>query len=102
MLLGILAYSSGSLIPGIIGHTIFDIFNWSYWWSGAADKYSIPTIFETGIDFHFILWIIILGLSIILFLSTTYKLTKVRQQPTEPPNLEKNQKTLNESVQQIY
>jgi membrane protease YdiL (CAAX protease family) len=102
VLLGILAYSSGSLIPGIIGHTIFDIFSWSYWWSGAADKYSIPTIFETGIDFHFILWIIILGLSIILFLSTTYKLTKVRQQPTEPPNLEKNQKTLNESVQQIY
>jgi len=29
--LGILAYKTGSLIPGIIGHSILDIFNYSVW-----------------------------------------------------------------------
>jgi hypothetical protein len=98
MFLGILAYTSGLVIPGIIGHTIFDIFSWSFWWSGAADKLLMPTIFETGIDIHFILWGIIFGLSTALFLWATYKLTMVRQQAAEPQNLEKNQKTLKEPV----
>lgn len=31
VLLGVLAYSSGSLIPGILAHFGLDIFNFSYW-----------------------------------------------------------------------
>ena len=38
-LLGILAYASGSLIPGIVGHAVMDIFNFSYWWSDVAGKW---------------------------------------------------------------
>src|SRR6202035_191970 len=32
VLLGILAFKSGSLIPGIIRHSILDIFDYSVWW----------------------------------------------------------------------
>jgi membrane protease YdiL (CAAX protease family) len=102
VLFGILAYTSGSLIPGIISHVIIDIFSWSYWWSGIAGKFEMRTIFETGIDIHFILWVIIFGMSTTLFLWAAYKLTTVRQQTTEQQILAKNQKTLKESVPQIY
>ena len=102
VLFGILAYTSGSLIPGIIGHTIIDIFSWSYWWSGVAEKFEMRTIFEIGVDLHFILWLIILGISTILFLWAVHKLTRVRQQPTENLTSENNQKALEESIPLIY
>ena len=38
VLLGVLAYTSGSLIPSMIGHTVLDIFNFSYWWSDVAGR----------------------------------------------------------------
>jgi len=102
LLFGILAYSSGSLIPGIIGHTIIDIFSWAYWWSGVAEKFEMRTIFDIGIDIHFILWVIIFGISTALFFWTVHKLTTVRQQTTEQQILENNQKTLKESVPHLY
>jgi len=59
VLLGILAYRSGSLIPGIIGHSILDIFDYSVWWSDLTGGFVKKTIFKTGIDIHFIVWILI-------------------------------------------
>lgn len=79
-LLGILAYTSGSLIPSIIGHVIMDIFNFSYWWSDVAGKFEMRTILETGIDFHFIVWSLVFGTSIALFFWTARKTIAVRQQ----------------------
>ena len=32
-LFGILAYTTGTLIPSIIGHTIMDILNFAFWWT---------------------------------------------------------------------
>jgi membrane protease YdiL (CAAX protease family) len=77
-LLGLLAYSSGSLVPGIIGHTIMDIFNFSYWWSSLAGNFEKKTIFETGIDNHFIVWCLIFLITIILFFFAIIKLQKIK------------------------
>lgn len=80
VLLGILAYVSGSLIPSIIGHIGIDIFNFSYWWSDVAGKFERRTIFETGIDFHFMGWLLIFGVSIVLFFVVIRKIGVVRRQ----------------------
>jgi membrane protease YdiL (CAAX protease family) len=56
VLLGILAYSTGSLIPGIIGHTILDVFDYSFWWTNLMGKSERPTVLESGVDYHFLVW----------------------------------------------
>lgn len=60
VLLGILAYRSGSLIPGIIGHSILDVFDYSVWWTDITGGFTKQTIFKTGVDIHFIVWIMVL------------------------------------------
>jgi membrane protease YdiL (CAAX protease family) len=67
VLLGILAYISGSLIPGIIAHFGLDIFNFSYWWTDIAGQYDHRPVSETGIDVHFIVWGLIFLISVLLF-----------------------------------
>ncbi len=62
--IGTLAYTSGSLIPGIIAHTLLDIINFSYWWSDVAGKFKYQTIAQTGVDTHFII-------STLVFISAT-------------------------------
>ena len=64
---GILAYTSGSLIPGIISHTVADIFNFSYWWTDVAGTFDKRPIAETGIDAHFVVWVLIFVASVALF-----------------------------------
>lgn len=61
VLLGLLAYHSGSLIPGIIGHAILDIFDYSFWWTTITGKIDRKTIFETGVNAHFIGWALLLA-----------------------------------------
>jgi membrane protease YdiL (CAAX protease family) len=55
VLLGLLAWSSGSLIPGIIGHILMDIGLFSYWWTGIAGDFTAPPISETGLDRFFVM-----------------------------------------------
>jgi len=50
ILLGSLAWSARSLIPGMIGHFVMDVGLFAYWWTGIAGKFSGRTIKETGID----------------------------------------------------
>jgi membrane protease YdiL (CAAX protease family) len=76
LLLGILAYASVSLIPAIIGHTIMDIFNFSYWWSNLAGHFNKKTIYATGIDNHFIVWCLVFLMAIFLFFFAILKLRK--------------------------
>jgi membrane protease YdiL (CAAX protease family) len=78
VLLGLLAYSSRSLIPGIIGHTIMDICNFSYWWSNLAGNFVKKTVFETGIDNHFIVWCLIFLITTILFFYAIVKLQNIK------------------------
>jgi membrane protease YdiL (CAAX protease family) len=67
VMLGILAYKSGSLIPGIIGHSILDIFDYSVWWTGLTGGFKKQTIFKTGLDAHFVIWMVIFLLSLFIF-----------------------------------
>ena len=78
ILLGLLAYYTRSLLPGMLGHTIIDVFNFSYWWSSLAGNFAWKTIRITGLDAHFIFWSLILMISIILFFFTIGKLKSLR------------------------
>jgi membrane protease YdiL (CAAX protease family) len=74
VLLGILAYRSGSLIPGIVGHSILDIFDYGIWWTNIAGGFAKKTIFSTGIDVHFIVFCLVFGLALFGFFRTVSKL----------------------------
>lgn len=78
ILLGLLAYNSGSLLPGIIGHTVMDICNFSYWWSNVAGNFEKKTIFVTGLDVHFTVWCLIFLTATIFFFFTVFNLKKIR------------------------
>jgi membrane protease YdiL (CAAX protease family) len=67
VLLGVLAYRSGSLIPGIIGHAILDIFDYAFWWTTITGKIDRKTIGETGVDAHFIIWVLLLAAATMAF-----------------------------------
>jgi len=75
---GILAYASGSLIPAIISHSIADIFSFSYWWTDIAGSFDKRPIAETGVDTHFVIWLLILGISLALFVWAVRKTQAAR------------------------
>jgi membrane protease YdiL (CAAX protease family) len=79
VMLGVLAYASGSLIPGMIGHAVMDIFNFSFWWSDLAGTFDRQTVAEAGIDAHFVVWVLILVASAALFSWTAHKTFASRQ-----------------------
>ncbi len=54
VLLGLLAWSSDSLIPGMIGHIVMDIGLFAYWWTGLAGNFTARTIAATGVDGPFL------------------------------------------------
>ena len=54
LMLGILAWSSGSLVPGIIGHFVMDVGLFAYWWTGIAGDFIARPISETGLDQPFL------------------------------------------------
>jgi len=74
VLLGILAYRTGSLIPGIIGHAVLDVFDYSIWWTDLTGGFQKPTIFHTGIDLHFMLWLLIFLAALFGFFKVMTKL----------------------------
>jgi membrane protease YdiL (CAAX protease family) len=86
VLLGILAYKTGSLIPGIIGHSILDIFDYSVWWSDISGGFHRQTIFVTGIDIHFVVWTLVFMLAVFMFFRSMNRLTKWKPQIINPFN----------------
>jgi membrane protease YdiL (CAAX protease family) len=54
ILLGLLAWSSESLIPGMIGHIVMDIGLFAYWWTGIAGEFTARPISQTGVDQPFL------------------------------------------------
>ena len=67
VLWGVLARVSGSLVPGIISHTVTDIFNFSYWWTDIAGRFDMPTVTQTGWDSHFLAWVLVFVASLVGF-----------------------------------
>ena len=78
IILGILAHTTDSLIPGIIGHTLLDIIAFSYWYSDILGSYDYQTIYVTGIDVHFISWMVIFAINLVLFFIILRKIRALR------------------------
>ena len=83
LLLGLLAWSAGSLLPGIIGHIMMDIGLFAYWWTGVAGEFSARTISQTGMDRPFLIafFTFVIALGIVVF--AIYKLQRMRPITTQ-------------------
>ena len=78
-MIGYLAYSTKSLLPGIIAHVSFDIINFSYWWSDVMGTFERKPVSMTGVDNHFIITLMVVLLSIILFIGIIRQLLKLKK-----------------------
>jgi membrane protease YdiL (CAAX protease family) len=74
VMLGALAYSARSLIPGIIAHAMMDVFNFSFWWWHLWGHYDSRPVTESGLDAEFLLAAGTLAISLSLFVLTVRKL----------------------------
>jgi membrane protease YdiL (CAAX protease family) len=79
LLLGLLAWSSGSLIPGVIGHTVMDIGLFAYWWTGIAGDFTARPIAETGLDQPFAIACAALAAALLVVLLATWRLGRTRR-----------------------
>jgi len=78
VLLGVIAWASGSLIPGILGHTAMDVGMFAYWWSGTAGTFSARTIAVTGIDSGFVIALGVMALALAAVAVSIVKLHRDR------------------------
>jgi membrane protease YdiL (CAAX protease family) len=78
VLLGLIAWASGSLIPGIVGHTAMDVGMFAYWWSGTAGTFSARTIAITGIDSGFVIALGVLALAVAATMAAIIRLRRLR------------------------
>jgi membrane protease YdiL (CAAX protease family) len=74
VLLGLLAWSSGSLIPCMLGHVLMDIGLFSYWWTGIAGNFTARPIIETGVDRPFLIACAVFTISLFVVLVAMSKL----------------------------
>ena len=79
ILLGLLALSSGSLIPCMIGHTIMDVGLFGYWWTGIAGEFTLRPIGETGVDRAFVMACVATCAMLTLTLLAIWRLRSLRQ-----------------------
>lgn len=85
-IIGYLAYSSKSLLPGIVAHVSFDIINFAYWWSDVIGTYERKPISITGVDKHFIVTLLVVFLSAIIFMVSIRKLLKLKKAEIQQVN----------------
>ena len=79
ILLAWLAWSSGSLIPCMIGHTIMDIGLFGYWWTGIAGEFTLRPIGETGVDRAFVIACVAACAMLTVTLLAIWRLRSLRQ-----------------------
>jgi membrane protease YdiL (CAAX protease family) len=78
VLLGLIAWSSGSLIPGMFGHVLMDIGLFAYWWTGIAGDFTLRPISETGVDQPFLIAGAAFAISLLLLLLAISRLRRRR------------------------
>ena len=76
VLLGLLAWASGSLIFCMIGHTVMDIGLFAYWWTGIAGDFTARPIAETGVDQPFLIACGTFAISLFMVLFAIAKLRR--------------------------
>ena len=84
LLLGLLAWSSGSLIPCMIGHIAMDIGLFAYWWTGIAGDFSARPISETGVDQPFQIACAALAVALLVVLVSIARLRQLRPASSHP------------------
>jgi membrane protease YdiL (CAAX protease family) len=84
MLLGLLAWSSRSLIPGMIGHVVMDIGLFGYWWTGIAGDFTARPIAETGLDQPFVFTCAVFGTTLVIVLLAVRRLRAINRMPSGP------------------
>jgi len=62
VLLGLIAWASGSLIPGMIGHFVMDVGLFAYWWTGVGGTFTARPIAATGPDRSFLVTCVALAI----------------------------------------
>lgn len=77
LLLGLLAWSSDSLIPAIVGHVVMDIGLFGYWWTGVAGTFRERPISETGVDGSFLLACTVFVIALLVVIVAMSKLRKI-------------------------
>jgi membrane protease YdiL (CAAX protease family) len=83
LLLGLLAWSARSLLPGIIGHILMDIGLFAYWWTGIAGEFSARTIDHTGMDRPFLVAAFTFVTSLGIVMLAIFKLQRMRPSATQ-------------------
>jgi membrane protease YdiL (CAAX protease family) len=76
VLLGLLAWSSGSLLLGMIGHVLMDVGLFAYWWTGVAGTFTARPISETGVDRSFLITCATLAASLFVVLLAVSRFRK--------------------------
>jgi membrane protease YdiL (CAAX protease family) len=77
VLLGLLAWSSGSLIPSMIGHVVMDIGLFAYWWTGIAGNFTARPISETGLDQPFLITCAVVAIALLIVLLAVWRLRRI-------------------------
>jgi membrane protease YdiL (CAAX protease family) len=78
VLLGMIAWSSQSLIPPMIGHFVMDVGLFAYWWAGIAGNFSQRPIAESGVDGPFLIACCVFATSLAIVLIAIFKLFQDR------------------------
>lgn len=78
ILLGVMAWSAGSLLPPMIGHVVMDIGLFAYWWTGVAGDFTARPLTETGVDRSFLIACAAFAISLFLVLFALRKLRRSR------------------------
>ena len=81
LLLGALAWASGSLIPGMVGHAVMDVGLFAYWWTGIAGTFSARPISETGIDPALVIAALVLAVALSTCLVSLWRLRALGNRP---------------------
>jgi len=77
-LLGLLAWASGTLVFGMLGHWIMDIGLFAYWWTQIAGTFQQRPISDVGLDPAFFFECAAFAVMLILVLAATSRLRKLR------------------------
>jgi hypothetical protein len=77
VLLGALAWASGTLIFCMLGHWIMDIGLFAYWWTQIAGTFAQRPISEVGVDGAFFFECAVFALMLILVVWATARLRKL-------------------------
>ncbi len=77
ILLGLLAWASRSLIPGIIGHVVMDTGLFAYWWTGIAGDFREAPISQTALDQPFLIACAVFALSLFAVLLAIWRLRRI-------------------------